>query len=711
MSSRRWEWDDEAIAALDIQANVVDLMRRKLLRLGATEMWSVKVAACLGAETKASTFNLLSRGLGLGPENGLVALLQNPTKEGLLMKVGSSYRFSHDQIQQAAYSLVTVNDRPSFHLLLGRSLLNAAKPIDEVDTDVLFTCVDQLNRGLANIKHRREKLQVVSLNLQAAKRSIVLSTFLTASTYLKKCVEVLDESDWENNYILCLEVYTTLSETEYVTGNYEAMALILNEVLAKASTFDDKLRPHYTLMCATAAQNNLESAIDIGFEVLAQLGEQIKKEVDLTAVMKEVIFTKGILETKDVEWFLNHSIMSDHHKLYAMKFLNSLILYAFMFNSLLVPVVCCKMVQATVRHGLCKESSFAFAAYALMTCGLLREYDKGYQHGKIAIAVLEKFNAQEVLARVSYVSYSTVTVWVEPFQATLPKLLEGYNVGISSGDKESAIVCKRVFTVNAFQCGQPLEGLINDLADLTSDCKRYQQEHLGILNKPLWQCAQNLIGDPEQAKPWILKGKIQVQDDYVAVQRERGNLTAICHYSMLQLILAYVFRKYELAAEFYDKCVEADLEKNLMGKFETSTYAFFGALTAFEMLRRHPKDQKWAGTVDSTLAKMEKWASSSSWNFEHRLSFLEGEQMASAGDVVGAVGAYSKAARLAKEHGFINEEAVICERYAAFLRVSGNETSARVQYDKAYNAYMKWGALRKCVEVREEAESLQGNRV
>ena len=60
VSSRRWEWDDEVIAALDIQANVVDLMRRKLLRLGATEMWSVKVAACLGAETKASTFNLLS---------------------------------------------------------------------------------------------------------------------------------------------------------------------------------------------------------------------------------------------------------------------------------------------------------------------------------------------------------------------------------------------------------------------------------------------------------------------------------------------------------------------------------------------------------------------------------------------------------------------------------------------------------------------------
>ena len=61
---------------------------------------------------------------------------------------------------------------------------------------------------------------------------------------------------------------------------------------------------------------------------------------------------------------------------------------------------------------------------------------------------------------------------------------------------------------------------------------------------------------------------------------------------------------------------------------------------------------------------------------------------------------YERAAKLSREHGFVNEEAVICERYAAFLRRTGDEDSARHQYDKAFEAYKKWGALRKCVDLK-----------
>jgi len=705
VSSLRWEWDYEAIAALDIQANVVDLMRRKLLRLAAIEMWSVKVAACLGAETKGSTLDLLSSGLGLTPESGLVALLRRPVEEGLLTKVGSSYRFSHDQIQHAAYSLVTVGDRPLFHLKLGRSLLIAAMPVEEVDADALFTCVDQLNRGSTEITGHSEKLQVAKLNLHASKRSIASSAFLTASTYLKKSIELLDEIDWQSSYDLCLEVFTTLSETEYATGSYGGMTIVLNELLTRAKTFDDKLQAYYTLMCATAAQNNLESAIDIGFNILQQLDEPMRKEVDLDLVMKEMKSTGEMLKMKDQKWFLGHRLMSDHHKLFAMKFMNKLALYAFMFNGLLVPMVSCKMIQTTVRHGLCKESSYAFATYSCTVCGFLQEYDYGYQLGKISIAVLDKFNAQDVLARISYVIYSFVNTWVEPIQATFPKLLEGYIVGMSCGDPESALLCKRVSTVSASQCGQPLADLVNEVIDLSEDCKRYQQEFIDIMNKPLWQWAQNLIGGPEgdgEADPWILRGTIQTEDDYVAVKRERGNLVAICQYSLLQLILAFIFKRYELAAESVDKCIEANLETNLVGKFDISTCSFYSALTAFEMLKVSPNDRKWSGIVSSALIKLEKWASVSSWNFEHRLSFLKAEQMANEGDNDNAAMAYENAASQAKAHGFVNEEALARERYAAFLRTTGKGTSARDQYDKAHSAYMKWGALRKCSELQAD---------
>ena len=436
VSSRRWEWDDEAIAALDIQANVVDLMRRKLLRLGATEMWSVKVAACLGAETKASTLDLLSFGLGLTPENGLVALLRRPLEEGLLMKVCSSYRFSHDQIQQAAYSLVSIGDRPSFHLRLGRSLLKAFEAISDGENDhVLFTCVVQLNRGFSEMVGRKEKLEAAHLNLQAAKKSIASSTFLAASIYLRFALGYLDESDWENNYSLCLEIYTTLSETEYVTGKYEEMTMALNEIFSRARTFDDKLRAYYTLTSATAAQNDLGSAIITWFEVLRQLGESFEeKDVDLGTSIEEVTTTKSILENKDMDWFMSQNVMMDRRALNSMKFMNLLMLYLYYNDIVKLPLVVCRMVQLTVRHGMCKVSATAFSTYGLVCCGFLADYAEGYRVGKVAAAITDKLGAQELIARINVVLYGCINVWTEPLQSTLPPLMVGHDSGVSSGD-------------------------------------------------------------------------------------------------------------------------------------------------------------------------------------------------------------------------------------------------------------------------------------
>ena len=406
VSSRRWEWDDEAIAALDIQANVVDLMRRKLLRLGATEMWSVKVAACLGAETKASTLDLLSFGLGLTPENGLVALLRRPLEEGLLMKVGSSYRFSHDQIQQAAYSLVSIGDRPSFHLRLGQSLLKAFTAIsDGENDDVLFTCVDQLNRGFSEMVGRKEKLEGAHLNLQAAKKSIASSTFLAASIYLRFALGYLDESDWENNYSLCLEIYTTLSETEYVTGKYEEMTMVLNEIFARARTFDDKLRAYYTLTSATAAQNDLTGSVRIAFEVLEQLGEPFALEVERSLAVKDFLVTKSMLQERDKDWFTKQRAQTDHEKLFAMKFLCLITLYAFMVDQSLFCTVSCRMIELTTKYGPCKESAVAFSSHGMLCCALLGDYSEGYRVGKIGTAILSEFNADDLYARCCYQIY------------------------------------------------------------------------------------------------------------------------------------------------------------------------------------------------------------------------------------------------------------------------------------------------------------------
>ena len=91
----------------------------------------------------------------------------------------------------------------------------------------------------------------------------------------------------------------------------------------------------------------------------------------------------------------------------------------------------------------------------------------------------------------------------------------------------------------------------------------------------------------------------------------------------------------------------------------------------------------------------------SAWNCEHKLLFLQAEQLANTGSQHEAVAAYEKAIQLARDHRFGNEEALICERYSNFLLGVGDNLSARIQQTNAFEAYKRWGARRKCEEMQK----------
>jgi len=277
----------------------------------------------------------------------------------------------------------------------------------------------------------------------------------------------------------------------------------------------------------------------------------------------------------------------------------------------------------------------------------------------------------------------------------------GHDTGLSSGDLEYALIAFQVYTMSSFQCGQPLDEVAKQLVKLDNECKQYRMEMIAAVTAPSLQCTLNLIGVLGQEDPTVLEGDIIQGDSFLQIQIQRKMKSSICQYYQCRLLLAYLFGKYEVAARMYDKCVEEDLEKNLMARFTVSVVALYGGLTALAMARVQSDDPKWNEIACSSIRKMETWASSSAWNFEHKLCLLRAEKMANFSDLQGATASYERTIQLAHKHGFVNEEALACERYADFLlRVTGDEASARHQYDKAYEAYLKWGAVRKCEDLK-----------
>jgi len=98
------------------------------------------------------------------------------------MAVNCMYRFLHDRVQQAAYSLIPEEERSETHLRIGRLLWSHTKP-EKLEEDV-YTVVNQINMGYKLVKEPEERWKVALLNYIAGKKASAATAYLAAVKYL-----------------------------------------------------------------------------------------------------------------------------------------------------------------------------------------------------------------------------------------------------------------------------------------------------------------------------------------------------------------------------------------------------------------------------------------------------------------------------------------------------------------------------------------------
>ena len=193
---RRWQWDLDTIHNVGITDNVVDLMVRKIRKYPDTTQHALRLAACIGnqfdlrtlstiheksgEETSGDLWDAVKDGLVIGvgwalptekqptPTNGVFGGQCPPYIIGDQENPNTShnprFRFLHDRVQQAAYSLITDDLKKGAHLTIGRRLL---KNNSEVETEEnLFDIVNHLNTGIGLITSQEERNGLARLKPQ-----------------------------------------------------------------------------------------------------------------------------------------------------------------------------------------------------------------------------------------------------------------------------------------------------------------------------------------------------------------------------------------------------------------------------------------------------------------------------------------------------------------------------------------------------------------
>jgi len=147
----------------------------KLKRLSAATQEVIKQFACLGNHVEVATLVLVES----ETEEAVQRALWEAVRAGLIFQQESRYKFLHDRIQQAAYSLIPEEQRAEVHLRIGRRLVSGMTE-DEL-TENLFEVANQFNRGAELLIDQDEKAQVAAIDLRAGRQAKASAAYASGS--------------------------------------------------------------------------------------------------------------------------------------------------------------------------------------------------------------------------------------------------------------------------------------------------------------------------------------------------------------------------------------------------------------------------------------------------------------------------------------------------------------------------------------------------
>ncbi|WP_341531001.1 AAA family ATPase [Nostoc sp. UHCC 0302] len=722
-----WQCDVAQVRSLALTDDVVEFMAIQLQKLPPKTQEVLKLAACIGnqfdlatlgivyqksqTETATDLWKALQEGFII-PTNEVYKFYQQDTDEISIISNPaevipsltdtsqlSSYRFLHDRVQQAAYSLIPESQKKAAHLKIGQLLLQNTSP-EAIETSI-FDIVNQLNEGIDIITQQSEKYKIAQLNLIAGRKAKASTAYKAAVKYFAFGIEFLPENSWNSHYHLTFGLYRERAECEYLTGELHQAEKLFDLALNHAQDKFDQADIYAVQMYLKMTQGeNIQAGFEAGLKGLSVMGMNLpltvaEQQAAIKAQLEELNNQLAITRPADL---FDLPEMSDPIKKVCMSLFADLWAVTYMggdqYLSYLSPLL---MINTSLKYGNAEGSGFAYCLYG-MSLANQGDYQTAYEFGTLAIKLDRHFNSTKFIYKTNNIFAHTINPYNQHLKTNLALSRQSFQTSREAGD-----VVFGVWAVSFLIWAMLIKG--DRLSDVYAETEKYlsyvqQVNDVNMLYAFKLQ-RQFLLSLQDISKNTdFLNDENHQEIPYIDVWRQKKNFEhGINWYCFLKLQLSYFYGHYVDAVA---AAVEA--EKTLAanaGFFPIIQYHFYYPLSLaalYSTATPEEKKQYW-DILEQHQQIVEKWADNCPENFLHRYLLLSAEMAQISGKCMEAANFYDRAIAAAKANEYLQEESLANELAAKFYLNWSKERIAQEYLIEAYYGYARWGAKAKLADL------------
>lgn len=686
-----WTWDESAMRAADVTDNVVDLLVERLRKLPDRTQQALEVASCFGSRFQVGA---LSAVMSIGVDD-MAAVLFAALEDGMLVAVDDeiggerTYRFHHDRVQQAAYSLVLQPDRAAIHLRIGQYLRGV---LDAGNDQVLFDVVKHLDHASSLLNEPEERWALVALNLMAARRAKAAIAWEPARLYLESAVALMPPYAWATHYRVTFDVMRELAECEFLTGNFARADERFEEIRRRTQSRADRALIATLHVRLRVLTSKYDSALSLGISELAFFGESFPERDEALpgAIAAERTRLASHLEGRDVRFIVDLPLATDEEKRALIALVASLAPAIYSRKPALFPVLAMRAVNLSLEHGNCESSCFVYSMVALLFAAADGDADRAYALSEASIALNQRFADPKLLGSVLHIHANHIVYWKRPYADASAILERAYAACMEVGDLTVAAYVTFMGAWLSIERGQPLAASDEQLAAIEGLARGTRHVTAQATVAIQRQFVRALMG--ETTATTSLSSDAFDADSARERLAEAGFDTGVVMHDVLRAMLAFYEGHFTEADGWLARAAQR-LPSAFCLPIET-TWSFFDGLTAAALFATAAEDARSGLRVrlERAEAQLHAAAKSCPSNFDSKHSLIVAERARVEGRTSDAVVGYEEAARAAREAGLLSVEALVAQAAMRFSVDSRLDRASRGWLREYEGVLHQWGA-------------------